>query len=245
MQSNLAAVEPQGGALNIESVLQADWPLPLWLTIVLATLLAAAVGTMYFYERGTARRGVRLLLAGIRFTLIALVLWMWAGWNWLQFRSDKPELLVLLDRSASMETRDMPDNSGVSKEPQTRLSMSLKSLKAIKPRDRERLERSYQVRMMFVDEIAEPTSFDLKTIAEQAPIVAAGAQSRLGDSLSSVIGNQAGRGTAAIVFFSDGINTSGAPLVAAATKRELQVYRSLLLQRGKNWRYRMQDWLTC
>ncbi len=44
MKSNLAAVEPQGGALNIESVLQADWPLPLWLTIVFSNVVGRSGG---------------------------------------------------------------------------------------------------------------------------------------------------------------------------------------------------------
>ncbi len=71
---------------------------------------------------------------------------------------------------------------------------------------------------MFVDEIAEPTSFDLKTIAEQAPIVAAGAQSRLGDSLSSVIGNQGGAALQRSFFSRMGSIQVERPLVAAANQ---------------------------
>ena len=87
----------------------------------------------------------------------------------------------------------------------------------LKPRDRERLERNYQVRWLLVDESIEQTGFTLQNIEKDLEqVVASGVQSRLGDSLSSVISSQTGRGTAAIVFFSDGINTSGAPLTSAA-----------------------------
>ena len=95
---------------SIESVLQANWSLPIWLTIVLAAVALGLIGLLYWSERGSASRSLRLMLAALRFALLALVVWMWAGWSWLQFRSDKPELLVVLDRSASMDTTDGKSN---------------------------------------------------------------------------------------------------------------------------------------
>ena len=218
MQTSTGSSGSQTLPESIESVLRADWSLPLWATIVMAVVLLAMVGGLYFFERGSAGRGMRVLLTAIRFTLLALVIWMWAGWSWLQFRSDKPELLILIDRSASMETRDVAAPSAATRTNTTRLATSMNILKSLTPRDRSRLERNYQIRMMMVDEVAEPASFSLETIQSQEQSVASGLQSRLGDSLSSVIGSQAGRGTAAIVFFSDGINTSGLPLSAAAAQ---------------------------
>ncbi len=205
---------------NIESVLQADWPLPMWLTIMLALVTLALLAGLYFHERGTSGRGLRVLLVVIRFTLLAIVLWMWADWHWLQFRSDKPELLIMLDRSASMDTRDVLTTSvAASSATGNRLGTAAELLKSLKPRDRARLQSSYQIRWMLVDELAEPASFSLDSISDDLErIVASGPQSRLGDSLSSVISSQAGRGTAAIIFFSDGINTSGSPLSAAASQ---------------------------
>lgn len=216
-QTGSGNVDTQTMPQSVESVLHADWSIPLWLTIVMAVVLLAMVGALYFYERGNAGRGLRLLLTAIRFSLLALVVWMWAGWSWLQFRSDKPELLILIDRSASMETRDVPSTSA-GKTSTTRIATAMQILKSLKPRDLSRLERNYQIRMMMVDEAAEPANFSLETINGLEQIAASGPQSRLGDSLSSVIGSQAGRGTAAIVFFSDGINTSGSPLSAAAAQ---------------------------
>ena len=205
---------------SIESVLQADWPLPMWLTIILAMVTLALLAGLYFHERGSSGRGLRVLLAVLRFTLLAIVLWMWADWHWLQFRSDKPELLIMLDRSASMDTRDVLASSvAASSATGNRLGTAAELLKSIKPRDRARLDSSYQIRWMLVDELAEPASFSLESIGDDLErIVASGPQSRLGDSLSSVISSQAGRGTAAIIFFSDGINTSGSPLSAAASQ---------------------------
>ena len=236
-----ASATQSAATQSVESVLQADWPLPLWLTIVAALALLAIVGALYWSERGNASRSLRLALATIRFILLALVVWMWAGWSWLQYRSDKPELLVMIDRSASMDTPDgkvelsggsessatkpappLSDSgaavgSSSAKDSQSRLAVAKQIFSTLKPRDRERLERTYQLRWLLVDEVAERAGFSLETIdTDLEQVVASGGQSRLGDSLSSAISSQAGRGTAAIVFVSDGINTSGAPLAAAA-----------------------------
>jgi len=222
-----AAISTANATASIESVLQADWPLPLWVTIVAAIAVMVLVGALYWSERGRASRALRMVLATVRFTLLALVVWMWAGWSWLQYRSDKPELLIMIDRSASMDTPDGKVDStyseshrggtGSSRESMSRLAVAKQILASVKPRDRERLERAYQLRWLLVDEVAERAGFALDTIAQDLEqVVASGGQSRLGDSLSSAISSQAGRGTAAIVFLSDGINTSGTPLSAAA-----------------------------
>ncbi len=213
--------EVSTGAQSVESVLQADWPLPIWLTIVLAICAMLFVGSLYWSERGNAGRLMRVFLAAVRFTLLVLVVWMWAGWSWLQFRSDKPELLIMLDRSASMDTPDgkldFASGAGARTESVSRLEAVKQTLARMSTRDRKRLERSYQLRWLLVDEAVEQAGVSIETIEKDLEqVVASGAQSRLGDSLSSVISSQTGRGTAAVVFFSDGINTSGSPLSSAA-----------------------------
>ena len=218
--SNNAAAAPQAAQQSIESVLQADWPMPIWLSILLGAMALLLIGGLYWSERGSASVRLRSLLAVVRFALLVLVVWMWAGWSWLQFRSDKPELLIMLDRSASMDTSDGTIEGGASegRDASSRLAAVKQILGGLKARDRERLERNYQLRWMLVDEGVEKTAFALPTIEQDLEqVVASGGQSRLGDGLSSVINGQTGRGTAAILFFSDGINTSGAPLTAAAS----------------------------
>ncbi len=130
---------------SVESVLQANWPLPIWLTIVLAAIAFAFVLALYWSERGKAASWMRGLLATIRFTLLALVVWMLAGWSWLQFRSDKPELIFMLDRSASMDTQDGTTGASGSAA-RTRFADAIEWLSSMRTRDRERLERNYAVR---------------------------------------------------------------------------------------------------
>jgi hypothetical protein len=208
-------------AVTIESVLQATWPLPMWLTIVLATLAILFVGAIYLSERGQAGRGLRLGLASLRFSLLALVVWMWAGWGWLQYRSDKPELLFVLDRSASMQTTDSQLISSPSTKPTqskvSRFSSVVDFLSNMDAKDRKRLERDYQIRWILIDESPQPAEISLSNLREELSQIAVnGTQSRLGDSLTSILAGQAGRSTAAVVAISDGINTSGSPLSAAA-----------------------------
>jgi uncharacterized membrane protein len=205
---------------SIESVLQANWPLPIWATILLATAIVGLATGLYWTERGGASNLPRILLACIRSFLLGLVVWMIAGWSWLQFRSDKPELLLVVDRSASMETRDMPEpNAKSDSSRQRRLDTVADLLEQLDSRQRLRLENSFHLRWFFVDEGIEPAELSLKSAAKELhAITATGAQSKLGDGLATLLSNQAGRGTAAIAIFTDGINTSGLPLSNAAAQ---------------------------
>ncbi len=162
---------------------------------------------------------------------------MLTGWSWLQFRSDKPELIFLLDRSASMATEDGAQPAGDTSATRTRFDDSKQWLASMRARDRQRLERNYALRWLMVDEGVEPVNISLESIASDLDgLTASGNESRLGDAIANVIGTQAGRGTAAIVFISDGINTSGAPLPAAAAQARSAGIRFMLLQQGKNLR---------
>ncbi len=205
---------------SIETVLQIHWPLPLWLTITLATGLAASIVGLYFSERGGSGRVVRSLLAAIRFLLFAVVIWMLAGWNWLQFRSEKPDLLVAIDRSASMETRDLDsDRQSSDAKSDRRIDGVADLFDQLSASDRKRLTDTYNLRWFYIDETAQPADLKIDNAAEQLRAMAAtGSQSRLGDALTTLIKSQAGKGTAAVVLFSDGINTSGSPLAVAGSE---------------------------
>ncbi len=203
---------------GVESILNASWPIPLWLTIVVALLLLIGMGWLYRTERGSASLRLRLLLTAIRCSLFALVIWMLAGWSWQRFKSDQPELVIVVDRSASMATRDVKPAGGGS-QLQTRFDFVRALLSDLAPRDRQSLSQRYQLKWFTVSDKAEPASVDL--LAGPSPLstlTADGSQSRLGDTLNRLIDRQAGRGTAAILFISDGITTAGAALADVAQK---------------------------
>lgn len=204
---------PAGSEVSVDAILQATNPLPMWTLILLSLLAVAFVAFLYATERGRGGRGLRLLLAGLRSALLLSVLWMLLGWSWLRFTSDRPELVVLLDRSGSMNTSD-----GFSKSDQrNRLQRAIDILAQVPNRQREQLESSYKLRWFTLADDLEAIDLDWSELSTNEPsLTADGAQSRLGDGLRRVLERQAGSGTAAVIFFSDGVNTAGSQLRDAA-----------------------------
>lgn len=202
----------------VESVLNAPWPVPIWLTLVITILLLGSIGWLYRSERGSAGFRLRCALTLIRCALLALVLWMLAGWSWQRFKSDPPELVIVVDRSASMGTRDVAQ-SGDASQPQSRIDFARSLFEQLSARDRQTLAQRYQLKWLTVADKADPAVVDLQATASPlSALEADGSQSRLGDALNRLIDRQAGRGTAAILFISDGITTSGAALADTAQK---------------------------
>ncbi len=204
---------------SVESILTVAWSIPIWIVATIALLSATLAAGLYMSERGRARRPMRWLLAAIRFLLLMTVLWMLAGWSWQQFKSDRPELIVVLDRSSSMNTRDVGD--GKKGNQRSRFERAVELFEALDRRERQRLLSNYEVQWYALADALEPA----RTTGDQLgqwPTglnegwTADGVQSRLGDGLLRLLERQSGKGTAAIVFVSDGINTSGAALSEAA-----------------------------
>jgi hypothetical protein len=196
----------------IEYVLRGDWPLPVWLSVVVGLLLTAGVLALYFTERGRAPRPRRVLLAATRVALLLLVGWMLAGWSWLRFQSDLPELVLLLDRSASMQTSDLASGSQPSRWQQAVAQLSELA-------QRQDIQRRYRLRWYTVADDVQPVQVDAGDIpAALSQLAPDGEQSRLGDGLIQVVQLQTGAPTAAIVFISDGIVTSGARLQEAGER---------------------------
>lgn len=193
---------------TIESVVQPDRPIPLWMAILVAVCGLAFAFWIYTSERGNATRGLRSLLALLRFALLCSVVMMMIGWSVQQFESEQPELVFVIDGSASMATVDMPTTRD-SEALQSRFSFALDVFGRLTGSAKERILEEYQVRWYLMSSSLEmvPSLF-----TDPGQLVADGTQSRLGDGLSRLIERQSGRGTAAIVFVSDGINTAGLSL---------------------------------
>ncbi|MFO0817448.1 MAG: hypothetical protein U1A77_05875 [Pirellulales bacterium] len=94
---------------GLETAWEHSWPWPVWGTIAILLVIAAIVAYLYANERGPAGKGPRVLLATLRITLCAIVLWMSYGWMRHQHRTDLPDVVILIDDSASMATVDRRD----------------------------------------------------------------------------------------------------------------------------------------
>lgn len=209
-----------GDQLTIEQVWDRPWPWSIWLTIVIALAMVAIVGALYYSERGRASAARRSVLAALRVAALLLVWWMLAGWNIQRFNSDLPELVMMLDDSASMQTVDgAPPAQGKSDSRISRWDSAREVIDQLWQREKAQASARYRPKLIAL-------SNDARSVASGAHEMAAaldelspnGQQSRLGDGLIQVLQRQSGRPTAAIVFISDGIVTSGTPLDEAAVQ---------------------------
>lgn len=219
---------------GIEQVWDRPWPWSIWSTIVMAVIAAVVVGFLYFSERGRASAALRGLLATLRLFALMLVWWMLAGWNVQRFHSDLPELVLVVDDSASMETADGGANSvtysGASSgalsiedrirdQPASRWEVAVGLVRQLWQQDRDRARPRYRPRLVALSSEPRTLSGDAEDLTTAlAQLQPTGEQSRLGDGLLEILQWQTGKPTAAIVFFSDGIVTSGGSLEEAANQ---------------------------
>jgi hypothetical protein len=216
--------EPSG----LETTIRATWELPP--SLVLALLLASTVVLLavYWRESPSAARPWKVVLASLRLSLVGILVVMLYGWAVQRHRTDLPDVVVILDDSASMDLADFYEDralaaaierrlSGVKLDAATRLNLA-KSL--LLDRDGELLDqlaRRYNLRLYVAGESARSVAADqqghaaaISNVAAQQPA------SRLGDSVREVLEAQRGRPTAAIILLTDGITTEGRPLSEAA-----------------------------
>ncbi|MGN6547962.1 MAG: VWA domain-containing protein, partial [Aureliella sp.] len=146
--------------------------------------------------------------------------WMLAGWNVQRFKSDLPELVMLIDDSASMQTEDATSAGlGRSKLPQSRFNSARQLLLQTWQGDGGEAGKRYRLKLYAVSGEARQLTGDPDELSDAlAELAPSGEHSRLGDGLIQVLQRQSGRPTAAIVMVSDGIVTSGTPLEEAANQ---------------------------
>ena len=225
----LLAQQSLGAGEGMESKIVPSWPYPpLWLTIVLLVFGLALALFVYLRERGTARLPLRLLLAGIRFSLVALLVLLLYGWMHNRFRTDLPDLVFVIDVTGSQDLIDHYDDPALVAElarrasdagfdKPSRLNLGLTLLLEDDAALLQDLAQRYNVKVYTIGTAAQAESSQ----ADDLPQALRGLRaeqpaSRLGDGLLDVLEAQRGRPTAAIVVLSDGITTQGKSLSDAA-----------------------------
>jgi hypothetical protein len=213
---------------SLETSIQPAWPLaPGIVTLVMLTI-CAVVFIVYWRESPSASRPWKVLLAAIRTCLAGIIVVMLLGWVAQQYSTDMPDLIIVLDDSASMNTVDTYDDTALAAEVKRRLAQSkldeptrLNLAKALLMGEKNdllsELGRRYNIRCYLAGGSARPFTEDSSAVNAEIKTVAANQTvSRLGDCLREVLQLQRGRATAAIILLTDGAVTDGRSLTDAA-----------------------------
>ncbi|MEX2173499.1 MAG: hypothetical protein WD872_04000, partial [Pirellulaceae bacterium] len=106
------SAEPGG----LETTIQPTWDLPPWLVLAVLGGSAIVLLAVYWRENASAARPWKVLLAGMRLCLVGIVLLMLYGWTLQRHRTDLPDVVVMLDDSASMAILDHYDDAQLAQE---------------------------------------------------------------------------------------------------------------------------------
>jgi hypothetical protein len=217
----LAANEETGVGEGVESAVVQVPPWPPAVTLLLLIVAAIFVVTIYLRERGRAHVLAKLALATVRFALIALVIFMLYGWMQQRYRTDLPDLVVIVDDSASMSLEDYYDDqklqaalakriqaAGLDKA--TRLNLAKSLLIANDGDLLKSLQEKYNLKFYVVGGAARAESSEGGALVDVIrKLDAEQPASRLGKGLRDVLEAQRGRPTAAVIVLTDGITTEG------------------------------------
>ncbi len=213
--------------------LDTAWRWAPWVTVLL--VIAAIAWTVFLYAREstTAGRHYRALLVTLRLIAVGLVLIMIAQWALALRLTGPPAIVLLVDRSASMETADrFADAQLVSQierqlaecglSDATRFNLAKLLLTRDDGRFVKELSKRYRLEVYYVDGAIErtPSATDvvelIQSLREMSPSGATRNATRLGDAVRQVVDDSRGAPPVAIVLLTDGVATEGIPLAAAA-----------------------------
>ncbi|QGJ69647.1 VWFA domain-containing protein [Planctomycetales bacterium 10988] len=210
-----------GEAIEWQLEAPGAWPAG-WVFVFAAVAIAFVI---YIYRReGQARTGRKILLATLRIAAIAIAVMMIFQLQIHLQRTRLPNLVLLVDDSASMSEADLPADFpdeeqllNVLAEWEIDSPTRLNQAKSILLQDDQNwlksLEENFKVQIYSVStslqkqwETGEGGEAFAEQIKELQPT---GKQSRLGDSIRQVLQDLRGTPPSAIILMSDGITTEG------------------------------------
>ncbi len=198
-----------------------SWDWPLWLSALMALVVVGGVAAIYFREVSPAGKSARVVLTLLRLTALALVLAMLAQPVVERFRMGRPHLVVLVDRSASMNTRDVTLKKTGKLGDLSRLEATKTLLTAGPDPLLKKWQSTYELEVVALDEQITGLDSKLQSLDTSGKAAAA---TRLGDAVDYALQELSGPLPTAIVLFTDGITTRGQPLNQAAQRaRSLRV----------------------
>lgn len=188
--------------------------------------------TIRFYPSANASPSKIRFLVLLRCLALLVLGWMLLGYVQQTHTTDKPDLVLLLDDSASMslaagtETllEASPSNSSLSRLEVIKQLFDAKKSESLL----SQLSQRYHLRLYLMGAKARLLSSNAQELQKQiAELSATQSTSQQGDVLQSVLESQRGRPTAAILCVTDGIVTQGIPFsdaIESAAKRSIPVY---------------------
>jgi hypothetical protein len=229
---------------GIETARSHSWPWPPSATVLLLVAVVVFVAAIYYRERGHAGRLRKAVLTVLRVGLLGLVLFMWYGWMLHRYRTDLPDVVVMLDDSTSMTTVDRGDDETAQKDLARRLqpvgldggsrwNQAKLVLFENDGRLLDELQRKYRLKLYCVGGSARLQEVGPESDVEEASppppladrvraLAARETASRLGKGVRDVLTAQRGRPTAAIIVLTDGVTTEGKTIgeVAEVARRK-------------------------
>lgn len=200
-----------------------NWTGSFWIPVGLALGGIVIVAICYLREMPGVSWTRRALYTLLRSAAILLLMWMMLGWTWIPYAEEPADLVFLIDASRSMQTEDViqskpgaPRNG--EKKPISRAAAAKSLLlSSQKPGLLERVSEEYRPRVgYFGGETGWLASDPVKQRQEIQALTSDAPATRLGDAILDALRYQRGRGAAAIVIVSDGVQTDGAAQSSAA-----------------------------
>jgi len=223
----LAAMPPPNALLT---EVRWGWTWSPWVTGLVAAAAIVWVVVIYLREQPFVRLSVRMGLAVLRIAASTIVLVMLAQPTIERRRVAPPRLVLLVDRSASMGTQDvtaaeLPQASsatGVISRREAWQSIlsggSRPLLDELRGRyDVDIVEFDTEFELLEGETLADDVSADPTESGSEDASEGRGG-TRLGDALDFALRQLEGPRPAAVIAFTDGVNTEGLPLAEAAAR---------------------------
>jgi hypothetical protein len=233
-------------ASGLDSSVQSTWSISLGATMLALLAAGMVVLLVYWRESPSATQIARVVLAGLRTTLLAIVLFMLFGWTVQRHRTDLPDVVIVLDDSASMGVVDDFDNVALAAEINrriarlnldvpTRLNIAKTLVLENQGELLAELARHYHLRCYLAGGSARSIGGEQADLRESLQrVTAEQPSSRLGNCIRDILEAQRGRPTAALIVLTDGVTTDGKSLTEAAHYARRKAVPLLLVGLGSD-----------